>query len=94
MGSILTALEFGKRLVVMPRRSDLGEHRNDHQIATAKYFAMQGRILVAWNREDLFAKLDQLDDDRVEPISTVASPELIATIRTFVESNSTSAATR
>src|SRR5690242_2073535 len=32
MGSIITALELGKQIIVMPRRSDLGEHRNDHQI--------------------------------------------------------------
>ena len=34
MGTILTALETGKRLLVMPRRAALGEHRNDHQLAT------------------------------------------------------------
>jgi UDP-N-acetylglucosamine transferase subunit ALG13 len=94
MGSILTALEFGKRILVMPRRSNLGEHRNDHQIATAKYFAMEGRILVAWDKEELFTKLDELSDERVEPISATASPELIATIRTFVESSSASATKR
>jgi UDP-N-acetylglucosamine transferase subunit ALG13 len=33
MGSIITALELGKRIIVMPRRASLGEHRNDHQVA-------------------------------------------------------------
>jgi len=33
MGSIITALELGKPIVVMPRRADLGEHRNDHHKA-------------------------------------------------------------
>src|SRR4051812_19357952 len=32
MGSIITALELGKRIIVMPRRASLGEHRNDHQV--------------------------------------------------------------
>jgi len=87
MGSILTALEFGKRIVVMPRRSELGEHRNDHQIATAKYFVGQDRILVASDRQELFERLTQLDgSDAVEPISPMASPILIATIRQFIES--------
>ena len=27
MGSIITALELGKRIIVMPRRAKLGEHR-------------------------------------------------------------------
>lgn len=87
MGSILTTLEFGKRIVVMPRRSDLGEHRNDHQIATAKYFAGQGRILVALDHQQLFERLAQLrGSDAVEPISPMASPVLIATIRQFIAS--------
>jgi UDP-N-acetylglucosamine transferase subunit ALG13 len=40
MGTILTALEMGKPLLVMPRRAALGEHRNDHQLATAHRFAV------------------------------------------------------
>jgi UDP-N-acetylglucosamine transferase subunit ALG13 len=87
MGSILTALEFGKRIVVMPRRSDLGEHRSDHQVATARHFAGQGRILVAADQQGLFVVLDQLNNfDEIEPISPMASPILIATIRQFIES--------
>lgn len=35
MGSIITAMERGKPIVLMPRRADLGEHRNEHQLATA-----------------------------------------------------------
>jgi UDP-N-acetylglucosamine transferase subunit ALG13 len=34
MGSIITALEIGKPIVVMPRRAHLGETRSDHQVAT------------------------------------------------------------
>lgn len=95
MGSILTALEFGKRIIVMPRRSDLGEHRNDHQIATARYFVGQGRILVASDREELFERLARLDEvDGVEAISPMASPILIATIRQFIESRSATLALR
>jgi UDP-N-acetylglucosamine transferase subunit ALG13 len=36
MGTILMALQLGKPLLVMPRRADLGEHRNDHQRANAR----------------------------------------------------------
>lgn len=34
MGTILSCLSEGKPLVVMPRLFSLGEHRNDHQLAT------------------------------------------------------------
>ncbi len=49
MGTILTALEMGKPLLVMPRRAALGEHRNDHQLATASRFAELGRVKVAFS---------------------------------------------
>ena len=39
IGSILSALELGKRAIIMPRMSKWGEHRNDHQLATARRFS-------------------------------------------------------
>src|SRR5210317_929649 len=36
MGTIISAIEIGRQVVVMPRRADLNEHRNDHQLATAE----------------------------------------------------------
>ena len=86
MGSIITALEFGKQIIVMPRRANLGEHRNDHQVATAKRFAEKGRIVVAFNEQQLLEKLDQLDAlQKSERLSAQASPHLISTIRAFIE---------
>ena len=86
MGSIITALELGKQIIVMPRRANLGEHRNDHQVATAKRFAEQGRIMVALNEQELFEKLDQLKViDETDRLNAEASPHLIAKIRTFIE---------
>jgi UDP-N-acetylglucosamine transferase subunit ALG13 len=86
MGSIITALELGKPIVVMPRRASLGEHRNDHQVATAKRFAEQGRIIVVFNDKELVDKLDQLQNfGDAAPLDVEASPHLIATIRTFIE---------
>ncbi len=39
MGTILSVLELGKPLMIMPRRGNLSETRNDHQLATAKSFS-------------------------------------------------------
>ena len=58
MGSIITALELGKRIVVMPRRAALGEHRNDHQLSTARYMAEQNLVTVADSAEDLVRLLE------------------------------------
>lgn len=86
MGSIISALELGKPIVVMPRRHEFRETRNDHQVATAERFGAQGRIIVAHDEQDLPAKLDHaLTLGDTERIHTQASPRLIATIRAFLE---------
>ena len=95
MGSIITALELGKPMVVMPRRALFSETRNDHQVAAAKHFGGKGRIVVAQDEQELPEKLDMAlalgESARIGP---QASPQLIATIRSFLDSRSSfSAAT-
>lgn len=85
MGTIITALEFGCPLVVMPRRAALREHTNDHQLATARYWAKDGRIAVAFDEAELTRILDNLGD--LQPPSSAPSPEadrLHAVIRNFL----------
>jgi UDP-N-acetylglucosamine transferase subunit ALG13 len=85
MGSILTALELGRPILVMPRRGDLGETRNDHQVATATQFARQGRIAVAMDESELSVRLSELHT--VAPsgrISSFASPMLLRAVRDFI----------
>jgi UDP-N-acetylglucosamine transferase subunit ALG13 len=68
MGSILTACELGKTLIILPRKFDLGEHRNDHQLATAKKFESLNNVFVATDVEDLVRLLSN------KVILTVDSP--------------------
>jgi UDP-N-acetylglucosamine transferase subunit ALG13 len=85
MGSILTALELGKPILVMPRCASLGEHRNDHQLTTAKHFQEQGRIRVGFDEAELEQQLDALAT--LQPsarIASLASPALIDALRGFV----------
>ena len=85
MGSILTALELGKSILVMPRRGDLRETRNDHQIATAEALRRQGRVNVASDTAELVQQLDRLESlPAPAPIRATASPELINAIRSFI----------
>jgi UDP-N-acetylglucosamine transferase subunit ALG13 len=88
MGSIISALELGKQIVVLPRRASLRETRNDHQVATAERFGAQGRILVASDDHELAAKLDHaITLGNTERIATQATPRLLATIRDFLDGN-------
>ena len=92
MGTILSALELGKPLLIVPRRAALGEHRNDHQLATARRFAELGRVAVAFDETELPARLDELDRIAAhEPISPFASDRLIGALREFIDGHAQAA---
>ncbi|OBV11224.1 glycosyltransferase [Erythrobacter dokdonensis] len=57
IGTVLTAARFGKPILVMPRRADRGEHRNDHQLATVDKFAGRPGILVAADESELAPRI-------------------------------------
>lgn len=85
MGTILTALELGTPILVMPRLGRLMETRNDHQVATAERFRALGRVAVAMDEGELPGALDRLSELRGGPtIDPAASPALIAAVRGFI----------
>lgn len=85
IGTILTALELGKPLLVMPRRAELGEHRNDHQLATARRFAELGRVSVAFDETELAVRLDELDRVTATPRIGASAPDsLLTAVRSFI----------
>ncbi len=85
-GSIITALQLGKPILVMPRRASLRETRNDHQVATAKQFRRFPSVVVAWDETELSAKLEKIEDlDGLQAVGSHASPELVGAIRAFID---------
>lgn len=85
MGTILTALELGKPLLVMPRRAALGEHRNDHQLATVRRFSELGNVKAAFDEHELPGQLDELDRGAGQPcISRDAPDEMLDALRAFI----------
>jgi UDP-N-acetylglucosamine transferase subunit ALG13 len=62
MGSILTALRVKKPTVIFPRKASLGEHRNDHQLATARSFSNVDGVYVAKTQEELFSILNKSNE--------------------------------
>lgn len=58
MGTIISGLTQGKPMVLMPRQAKLSEHRNDHQIATARKFERFDLIDIANDTSQLFAQLN------------------------------------
>lgn len=88
MGTIITALEFGKPILVMPRQAALGEHRNDHQFATANEFVKLNYISAALDEAELISKLNnhvELVRCSNKTINMTPSFRLIQAIQDFIK---------
>lgn len=68
IGTILSAMKRGKPLIVVARRADLKEHRNDHQLATAANLASEFAVAVADNSAELLEMI------RRAPVPDALSP--------------------
>ena len=85
MGTILSALQHSKPVLVMPRRGKLGETRNDHQMDTARQLLELGKVNVAFDEEELRRGLDRLDG--IQPrdaIAPYANAELVGALHAFI----------
>ena len=58
MGTIISGLDSDKPMVLMPRKAALGEHRNDHQLATARKFERFELIDIAHDTSQLCTHLN------------------------------------
>ena len=92
MGTILQAAEAGKPLILMPRRADMGEHRNDHQLATAVEMAVLSNVTVVHDAAGLATALEKALDrtEAFQPVlSGTAQPRLIEALKEFIWSEDT-----
>lgn len=86
MGSILTALRYKKPILIMPRKASQGEHRNEHQISTAKWLCGRPGVTVAWSEEELCFALDRRESlHSGAGISDYASTELVSRLKSFIQ---------
>lgn len=85
MGTILSALHHGKPILVMPKLASLGEHRNEHQLATARRMLSLGIVTAAFDEAEFREKLERLDTlVPREKIPPVATGPLIDALREFI----------
>ena len=64
MGTILTALQHARPVLVMPRSGAMGETRNDHQLDTARHLSGIDGVDVARDEKSLIEKLGKIDSAR------------------------------
>ena len=87
MGTIISVLELGKPLLLMPRLANRIECRSAHQFATAKYVAHFPNITVANNEAELTDILKQLPEKITvyNKLETSVAPTLINAIKNFIK---------
>lgn len=87
MGSVITAGEYGKPIVLLPRRAAAGEHTNDHQLDTARWLRSRPGIHVAESEAALAACIAEARaaGAGATRLAATAPPEFLARIRAFAE---------
>lgn len=85
MGTIISAMQQQKPIIIFPRIAALGEHRNEHQMATAKRMKELGYVHVAFNKEELNNLLLSKDITCLHKLSDSASQSLIDSLSDFIK---------
>ena len=88
MGTILSALQQDKPIILFPRIAALGEHRNEHQLATAKKIRKRGWVYVATEEDELKSMLLNPDLRSLCHIGDIADDSLIESLTDFIENTS------
>jgi UDP-N-acetylglucosamine transferase subunit ALG13 len=86
VGSVVSAGELGKPIVVMPRRAALGEHTSDDQVETVSWLRGKPGLVVADDEADLPGCIAAAAAaaHAGARLATTADPGLIERIRQFI----------
>lgn len=79
VGSIICASREGHVPIVVPRRHDLGEHVDDHQVELTRALAQRGNVVALWEMEALAETLAAAP--RRQPPSAAVEPALCPSVR-------------
>jgi UDP-N-acetylglucosamine transferase subunit ALG13 len=74
-GSLLTARRYAKPIILFPRRASLGEHRNDHQLATCQQMEGRPGVFVAHDETQLFDLLQRRSPANAAPAGQTDAPK-------------------
>lgn len=84
VGSILSALKKGKKVIACARLAQYGEHTNDHQLQIQEEFARQGYLISCEDFSKIHEIINKLDEFSPNPyISTTEN--VVNTIRDFIQ---------
>jgi UDP-N-acetylglucosamine transferase subunit ALG13 len=84
-GTIMLCCNLGKRPIVVPRLSALGEHVDDHQVLFSRRLAVTRRVEVAESEEALVARLDAALERAPQPPRAPGDDHVAQAVRRFGE---------
>ncbi len=86
MGTIITAAELQKPLILLPRRAELHEVTSDHQMATARWLTGRLGVTVVNSENDLGAAIANAAQATGGPrIESGTRQQLIHSLRRFID---------
>lgn len=86
VGSIMTSIKQGKKVIAVPRRSEYKEHVNNHQIQIIEEFNNNGSIIGISSVEELEEAINRIDNFIPQKYIN-KSQSMIEIIKKFIENN-------
>ena len=88
-GSIMKALNAGKKVIAVTRLEKYGEHINDHQIQNNEAFASNGYVLAVYEMDELKDALQKIYDgtDNLKPWENKDPLAIVKMIDKFIQEN-------
>lgn len=86
VGSIVSSLKKGKKVIVVPRLKKYGEHVNNHQIQIARRFAQEGYVKYVLNMKHLEKALKKIKEFEPRKYESEES-NVIAIIEKYIDNN-------
>lgn len=86
VGSIISSIKLGKKVIAIPRLAKYGEHVNDHQIQIVESFANNGLIKGIFDIEKIGETLEKIES--FSPTVFKSNTEnMIKIIENFIDNN-------
>ena len=84
VGSIITSLEKGKKVIAVPRLHEYGEHVNDHQKEIIEKFNKSGYIIGIKSVEELENAIKKIEEFKPNPY-TENNNKILKIIEDFID---------
>lgn len=86
VGSIVSSLEKGKKVLVVPRLKKFGEHVNDHQMQIARKFKQQGYVKYVINMKNLGKVINSMETFTPKKYKK-SETNIISIIENYIDNN-------